>query len=677
MKHLSLFEKQGLISTWCDRRIGPGDEWMREIDQRLNSSQLILLLISPDFISSTYCYDTEMQRAMELHESGRAIVVPIILRPTDWAGSPFAKLQVLPSDGKPVTKWESADDAFVNVTNAIRTMLKGLGDVPAARANVRRRKPSQEQEHPHPSPEFKILPVLTLDIVLFSQRNTITQIKIIMELISILDRVLSRKKSKILWSPAGDGGSITFLGGQHEAIDAALSIAKCMKEHNQSVTDAEQQIEIKIGIHSGPVTIQKDFDGRKNVWGAGINISARVCSLARPNQILTSERYYKDADLHKYLESARAEITYMGELFAKHTEPLQLYNIYVDDIGIKAERFDLQFEPILQPLMYAKEVYLNMLNYQIEKKDAFDIPVIAKQILDIQLDVHNANERATNAISGISSTFARPATSLATDVPHNPVLSKLPADALLFFFRNAYFKTHEKNRIICKEGEPAKYLMIVVKGEIKLNIHGRDIPGFLFRRGDIIGEMGLFAKNESRTATLISKTCVIALAFDYACISKNPRDDEEVVGIKDNILSWLWEFNKDRIKMNTFLTSALFSLLTESEISNLINSALFLPSLHNTKLENKDVDLSKHWYIVIKGRMSFKVNDFTIVLEPKAHDCSGPAGIPGFGEYRYGDVALEDDTYLLSIPTEIVNAIMKINDRFQSSCWKYAKELRS
>src|SRR5947209_5049969 len=94
--HLSALKRQGLIVEWHDRDISAGTDWAHEINAHLNSAHIILLLVSPDFIASEYCYSIEMLRAMERHESGEARVIPIVLRPTDWKGMPFSKLEALP-----------------------------------------------------------------------------------------------------------------------------------------------------------------------------------------------------------------------------------------------------------------------------------------------------------------------------------------------------------------------------------------------------------------------------------------------------------------------------------------------------------------------------------------------------------------------------------------------------
>lgn len=124
--HLKLLERQGVIQAWHDRQILPGAEWKGQLDSHLETAQLILLLISSDFLASDYCYDIEMKRALERHEAGAARVIPIILRPVDWKSSPFSKLQALPKDGKAVTSWSNSDEAFVDIARGIRSVVETI-----------------------------------------------------------------------------------------------------------------------------------------------------------------------------------------------------------------------------------------------------------------------------------------------------------------------------------------------------------------------------------------------------------------------------------------------------------------------------------------------------------------------------------------------------------------------
>ena len=122
--HLKLLKRQGILQDWHDRDIDAGSEWAQQISAHLESADLILLLISPDFIASDYCWDIELKRAMERHEAGEARVIPIILRETDWTGAPFGKLQALPKDAKPVKSWPDQDAAFVDIARGIRKVAE-------------------------------------------------------------------------------------------------------------------------------------------------------------------------------------------------------------------------------------------------------------------------------------------------------------------------------------------------------------------------------------------------------------------------------------------------------------------------------------------------------------------------------------------------------------------------
>jgi hypothetical protein len=122
-KHLKLLERQGVIKAWSDRNITAGEEWKNVIDERLESANIILLLISADFLASDYCYDIELDRALERHKSKEARVIPIILRSSDWQNSAFGKLAALPTGGKAITSWPNEDEAFTDVVQGIRKVI--------------------------------------------------------------------------------------------------------------------------------------------------------------------------------------------------------------------------------------------------------------------------------------------------------------------------------------------------------------------------------------------------------------------------------------------------------------------------------------------------------------------------------------------------------------------------
>lgn len=134
---LAMLKRQGVIETWHDRRIGAGQELHAQISDHVEHDDIILLLVSPDFLASDYCYDQEMLRVMERHDAGEAIVIPVILRPSEgWTGAPFGKLNAVPADGKPITLAPDRDQAFVEVAGTIRKAAARLAPKPSPSPSV-------------------------------------------------------------------------------------------------------------------------------------------------------------------------------------------------------------------------------------------------------------------------------------------------------------------------------------------------------------------------------------------------------------------------------------------------------------------------------------------------------------------------------------------------------------
>ena len=126
-KHLSPLKRLGRISTWHDRRIVPGEEFAGQIDQHFADADIILLLISSDFIASDYCYQIEMRNALQRHHRGEAVVIPVILRPCAWQQLPFGKILAATVDGRSITQFASFDEGFVQVVEAVSRALDKLG----------------------------------------------------------------------------------------------------------------------------------------------------------------------------------------------------------------------------------------------------------------------------------------------------------------------------------------------------------------------------------------------------------------------------------------------------------------------------------------------------------------------------------------------------------------------
>jgi hypothetical protein len=122
-KYLKVLKRSGKIDTWNDRALIPGQEWDKNIMAELNKANIILLLISVDFNASDFIWDKELAEAMKRHEAGTAFVVPIILRNCKWTSMPYAKLQALPRNAKPISEYADKDAAFTEVATGIERLV--------------------------------------------------------------------------------------------------------------------------------------------------------------------------------------------------------------------------------------------------------------------------------------------------------------------------------------------------------------------------------------------------------------------------------------------------------------------------------------------------------------------------------------------------------------------------
>ena len=150
---LSPLQRSGLLDIWHFRLIPAGREWEPEIDFHLHSAQIVLLLISSDFINSNYCFSIEMAAALERHDIGEARVIPILLRDCLWEGLPFSRLQMLPSAAKPVKNWQhNRDAAWTDVAKGIQSVAHHLQEINthgSSALNVPTEEPVMSHGNPH------------------------------------------------------------------------------------------------------------------------------------------------------------------------------------------------------------------------------------------------------------------------------------------------------------------------------------------------------------------------------------------------------------------------------------------------------------------------------------------------------------------------------------------------
>src|SRR5208283_5366025 len=122
---IAFLKRTEMVDTWYDRKILQGGNWENDINKHVDTADIILLLITPDFANSDYCWDVETKRALERGRRGEALVIPIIIRPVSgWQGTPIGRLQALPKGGKGVSTWRNRDEAYQSIADTLRFLIE-------------------------------------------------------------------------------------------------------------------------------------------------------------------------------------------------------------------------------------------------------------------------------------------------------------------------------------------------------------------------------------------------------------------------------------------------------------------------------------------------------------------------------------------------------------------------
>jgi tetratricopeptide (TPR) repeat protein len=273
--HLSNLQWQGIISSWYDRQLGAGMEWDEKIKTELESADIILLLISPDFIASKYCRDVEIPMALQRHEARQAYVVPIILRPFDWFDAPFSKLQAFPKDAKPVTTWANQDEAFVSVTQGIRTAAKLMLDY--------RKQEAEQKQLVRAQYLQKVEEVLSDGVISIVERDTLDELRETLGLTS------------------------------EEAEEIETHVYEPFSRYEESLNKYQQTLNrlVDRGYYPFSEEIEKDLENRQRDLGLKPEDAARVAKpiLDQAESAYKKKQIAADADieLRQRQEQERAE----------------------------------------------------------------------------------------------------------------------------------------------------------------------------------------------------------------------------------------------------------------------------------------------------------------------------------------------------------------------------------
>ena len=131
-KHLANLKRQQRIEVWTDQVLEPGARWEPTLLQALHAADILLCLVTADFMASNFIHDVELKHSFERERLGQVRIIPVLVRPTDLEGHPLHRLQGLPRGFQPITLWQNSDQAWLEVVIGLRTVL----DTPLTPQNV-------------------------------------------------------------------------------------------------------------------------------------------------------------------------------------------------------------------------------------------------------------------------------------------------------------------------------------------------------------------------------------------------------------------------------------------------------------------------------------------------------------------------------------------------------------
>ena len=122
-KHLANLKRQQRIEVWTDQVLEPGVHWEPTLLQALHAADILLCLVTADFMASNFIHDVELKQSFERERLGQVRIIPVLVRPTDLEGHPLNRPQGLPRGFLPITVWQNSDRAWVEVVEELRKVL--------------------------------------------------------------------------------------------------------------------------------------------------------------------------------------------------------------------------------------------------------------------------------------------------------------------------------------------------------------------------------------------------------------------------------------------------------------------------------------------------------------------------------------------------------------------------
>ena len=428
--------------------------------------------------------------------------------------------------------------------------------------------------------------VLGMDIVAFSMLHDEDQITAIDHLIRWINEALafhSISEDEYRWSPAGDGGYLTFATSLacRKAVDVAFAVCQKCAYPTWRPRDSEK-IRLRLALHAGSVQEARELGRNTNVWGMGINMTARILTVAAPSQLLMSKQYYDG-----YIKAQREDEFQMGDVHwrtVKHGVHVEVMNINRDSLCLtENEARDRRWQAVGGLWRRTVQEYTYLIHDAMKSGEPIAAMAAASFLLDL-----NEPAPVRDLCSMVGHTDERP----TQDYParSHPLFSEMPPDVLFEVIRCLTPRVVKAGESVCERGDPADSCFFPVSGTIVVDVPGQEQP-IPIRTGQIIGEFSLWVPSLDRTAAV--------RAIDDALLLEIREDDFEASLRKaPHVADVVYGIIKRRMLDNVLKSKRLFPVG--------IGQALVL-SAHDQGVAcdkygaNTRLDLKNHAFLVFNG----------------------------------------------------------------------------
>jgi CRP-like cAMP-binding protein len=427
--------------------------------------------------------------------------------------------------------------------------------------------------------------VLGMDVVSFSTLDEEKQIGVICQLMLYIRHALAfygLTEDSYKWSPAGDGGYLTFLSTDagRSAIDVAFSIFQLIAAPPRG--SFGERFSIRAALHAGSVRENPDLGRDTNIWGMGINTTARILSISDENQLLVSKQYYDT-----YIKDQGEGEYRFGEPYwrtVKHGVTLDVMNaskpgfcLDCDDERAKRWRY-------LGGLWKKTAAeYGFLMSDAMRSGDPIAAIAAARYLLD--MGEEQQVREFCRLLSRQEATVTAP-----FPVQDHPLFSSMPSEVLFDVVGSIKPNVVQAGQVICEDGVVAESCFFPVSGNIVLDVPGRDGPTPV-KKGQILGEFSLWIPNLKRTARIRSLDPGLVLELGHGPL-------ELVLGQHPDVANVVYSLIQRRIVENVLLSSSLFP-----DLAAAVHQGLSKFNATCIKIPVGKLDLSSQAYVIFVGKL--------------------------------------------------------------------------